>query len=129
MAKLANKVVIITGGSGAIGSATAKLFLTEGAKIVLVDINEEALKKVVSDLDSPDVSYVAGDVSVASDVQNYVGHTVDRFGKIDVFFNNAGIEGIVKPITEYPEEAFDKLIGVNVKGTWLGIKYVLPEMN
>lgn len=54
---------------------------------------------------------------------------MDTFGKIDVFFNNAGIEGVVKPITEYPEEVFDKLIAVNVKGVWLGIKYVLPEMN
>jgi len=129
MAKLANKVAIITGGSGAIGSTTAKLFLEEGAKVVLVDINEEALEKVASELDSPDVSYVAADVSKSSDVQKYVQHAVSKFGKVDVFFNNAGIEGVVKPITEYPEDAFDKLIGVNVKGVWLGIKYVLPEMN
>lgn len=54
---------------------------------------------------------------------------MDTFGKKDVFFNNAGIEAVVKPITEYPEEVFDKLIAVNVKGVWLGIKYVLPEMN
>jgi len=129
MARLTNKVAIITGGSGAIGSTTAKLFLEEGAKVVLVDINEEALKKVVSELDSPDVTYVMADVSKSSDVQQYVRYAVSQFGKIDVFFNNAGIEGIVKPITEYPEEAFDKLLSINVKGVWLGIKYVLPEMN
>lgn len=129
MAKLADKVAVITGGSGAIGSTTAKLFLNEGAKVVLVDINEEALSKVASELNSPNVSYVAADVTKATDVQKYVKHTVDTFGKIDVFFNNAGIEGVVKPITEYPEEVFDKLIAVNVKGVWLGIKYVLPEMN
>jgi len=129
MARLANKVAIVTGGSGAIGSTTAKLFLDEGAKVVLVDINGEALEKVASELNSPNVSYVAADVSKAVDVQGYVQHAVSTFGKIDVFFNNAGIEGVVKPITEYPEDAFDKLIGVNVKGVWLGMKYVLPEMN
>jgi len=129
MAKLANKVAVITGGSGAIGSATAKLFLNEGAKVVLVDINEDALQKVASEMGSPNVSFVAADVTKANDVQNYVEHTLKTFGKIDVFFNNAGIEGVVKPIAEYPEEAFDKLISVNIKGVWLGLKYVLPEMN
>lgn len=129
MAKLANKVAVITGGSGAIGATTAQLFLNEGAKVVLVDINEEALHKVASELDNQNVSYIAADVTKATDVQKYVRHTVDTFGKIDVFFNNAGIEGVVKPIAEYPEEVFDKLIAVNVKGVWLGIKYVLPEMN
>lgn len=129
MGKLANKVAVITGGSGAIGVTTAQLFLEEGARVVIVDINEEALKKAVAELNSPDVSYVTADVSRAADVQKYVQHTVNTFGKIDIFFNNAGIEGVVKPITEYPEEAFDKVIAVNVKGVWLGMKYVLPEMN
>lgn len=129
MAKLTNKVAVITGGSGAIGSTTAKLFLSEGAKVVLVDINKEALDKVASDLNSPNLSYIAADVTKAADVQKYVQHTVDTFGKIDVFFNNAGIEGVVKPIEEFPEEVFDKVIAVNVKGAWLGLKYVLPQMN
>ena len=129
MTKLTNKVTVITGGSGAIGSATAKLFLDEGAKVVLVDINESALSKVASELNSPNVSFVAADVTKASDVQKYVQHTVNTFGKIDVFFNNAGIEGIVAPLTEYPEDAFDKVINVNLKGVWLGLKYVLPQMN
>src|SRR5690606_15310518 len=82
-----------------------------------------------SEMGSPNVSFVAADVTKANDVQNYVEHTLKTFGKIDVFFNNAGIEGVVKPIAEYPEEAFDKLISVNIKGVWLGLKYVLPEMN
>ena len=129
MAKLTNKVAVITGGSGAIGSTTAKLFLSEGAKVVLVDINKEALDKVASDLNSPNLSYIVADVTKAADVQKYVQHTVDTFGKIDVFFNNAGIEGVVKPIEEFPEEVFDKVMAVNVKGAWLGLKYVLPQMN
>lgn len=129
MKKLESKVAVITGGSGAIGSTSAKRFLSEGAKVVIVDINEEALKKVASELNSPHLSFIQADVSKAADVQKYVQHTVNTFGKIDVFFNNAGIEGVVKPITEYPEEEFDRLFSINVKGVWLGIKYVLPQMN
>ncbi|PPL02318.1 SDR family NAD(P)-dependent oxidoreductase [Parapedobacter indicus] len=129
MAKLEGKVAVITGGSGAIGSTTAKLFLEEGAKVVLVDINEQALSEVASELNSDRISYVTADVTKADDVQKYVQHTVNTFGKIDVFFNNAGVEGAVKPIEEYPEDVFDKLIAVNVKGVWLGLKYVLSEMN
>lgn len=129
MTKLANKVAVITGGSGAIGAATAKLFLEEGAKVVLVDINEDALKATASELGSENVSFVAANVTKSADVQKYVAHAVNTFRKIDIFFNNAGVEGVVKPVSEYSEEEFDKVIGVNVKGVWLGIKYVLPEMN
>lgn len=128
MKRLDNKVAIITGGAGSIGQTTAKLFLDEGARVMLVDLNENALKKVVDEVGSKNVSYVAADVTKSSDVQKYVSETEKAFGKIDVFFNNAGIEGVVKPITEYPEEVFDKVIAVNVKGTWLGVKYVLPKM-
>lgn len=129
MKKLENKVAVITGGSGAIGSTTAKLFLQEGAKVVLVDINEEALNNTKSSLDSENVSIFKADVTKAEEVQGYVNHTVETFGKIDIFFNNAGVEGIVKPIIEYPEEEFDKVININIKGVWLGMKYVLPQMN
>lgn len=129
MARLDGKVAVITGGSGAIGSTTAKLFLKEGAKVVLVDINEEALSKTAAELGSSDVSYIAADVTKADDVQKYVQHTVKTFGKIDVFFNNAGVEGVVQPIEDYPEDVYDKVMAVNVKGVWLGAKYVLPEMN
>lgn len=129
MKKLENKVAVITGGSGAIGSTTAKLFLQEGAKVVLVDINEEALNNTKSLLDSENVSIFKANVTNAEEVQGYVNHTVETFGKIDIFFNNAGVEGIVKPITEYPEEEFDKVININIKGVWLGMKYVLPQMN
>jgi len=129
MKKFENKVVLITGGAGGIGMAAAKNFLKEGAKVMIVDLKEDRLKEVVAELDSSDVGYVAADVSRAEDVQNYVRNTVDKFGKIDVFFNNAGIEGVVKPTEEYPEEVFDKVIAVNVKGVWLGMKYVIPVMN
>jgi NAD(P)-dependent dehydrogenase (short-subunit alcohol dehydrogenase family) len=129
MKQLENKVAIITGGAGSIGKTTAKLFLEEGAKVLLVDLNENQLKEVVKDLGSKNVAYCVADVSKAIEVEGYVNEAVKLFGKIDVFFNNAGIEGVVKPIVDYPEDVFDKVIAVNVKGIWLGNKYVLPKMN
>lgn len=129
MKKLENKVAIITGGAGSIGMTTAKLFLEEGAKVLLVDLEEEPLKKAVTELGGKAVQYCVADVTKSADVQRYVDTAVKAFGKIDVFFNNAGIEGTVKPIVDYPEEMFDKVIAVNVRGVWLGNKYVLPHMN
>lgn len=129
MKQLENKVAIITGGAGSIGKTTAKLFLKEGAKVLLVDIDETQLKEVANDLGSKNVAFYVADVSKAIEVEGYVNEAVKLFGKIDVFFNNAGIEGVVKPIADYPEDVFDKVIAVNVKGIWLGSKYVLPQMN
>jgi NAD(P)-dependent dehydrogenase (short-subunit alcohol dehydrogenase family) len=128
MKKLESKVAIITGAAGSIGKITAKLFLEEGAKVMVVDLDEESLKTIVKELNSEHVKYCIADVSKAVDVEKYVNETVELFGKIDVFFNNAGIEGDIKPIIDYPEEIFDKVISVNVKGIWLGNKYVLPQM-
>src|SRR5690606_26368541 len=129
MEKLKDKVAVITGGSGAIGSRVAQLFLSEGAKVVLVDINGDSLEQVAKEIGNNNLSYMAADVTKASEVAGYVKHTVDTFGKIDVFFNNAGIEGVVKPVTEDPEDIFDRWMAVNVKGVWLGMKYVIPAMN
>lgn len=128
MKKLENKVAVITGGAGSIGKITATLFLEEGAKVLLVDINEASLKKTVEELGGKNIAYCVADVSNSEDVQRYVAQAVEAFGKIDVFFNNAGIEGVVKPLVDYPEEMFDKVMAVNVKGAWLGNKYVLPQM-
>ena len=129
MRKLENKVAIITGGSGSIGKTTAKLFLEEGAAVMLVDLNEDVLKKAVHELNSAEVKYCVADVSKSHDVEHYIAETVKQFGKIDVFFNNAGIEGVVKPLVDYPEDVFDKVLSVNVKGIWLGNKYAIPQMN
>lgn len=129
MKQLENKVAIITGGAGSIGKTTAKLFLDEGAKVMLVDLNEAILKQTLAELDHKNAAYCVADVSKTADVERYVKETVNQFGKIDVFFNNAGIEGVVMPIVDYPEDVFDKVIAVNVKGIWLGNKYTLPQMN
>lgn len=127
--KLQDKVAIITGGAGSIGMATARLFLENGAKVMLVDLFEESLKNAITNLNSENVKYCAADVSKLEDIRNYVNETVKQFGKIDVFFNNAGIEGVVKPLVDYPEDVFDKIVDINIKGVYLGNKYVLPHMN
>ena len=124
-----NKVAIITGGSGGIGKATAKLFLAEGAKVMLVGRTERKLKNAVKELDSPNVLYSVADVSKAEDTKNYTDEALSKFGKIDVYFSNAGVEGVIKPIAEYPEEEFDKVIAINLKGVWLGCQFVIPKMS
>jgi NAD(P)-dependent dehydrogenase (short-subunit alcohol dehydrogenase family) len=128
MKKLENKVAIITGASGSIGKITAQLFVEEGAKVVLVDLEEESLKTFAKEFNNENVKYCVADVSKATDVERYVNETTKWFGKIDIFFNNAGIEGAIKPIIDYPEETFDEVIAVNVKGAWLGNKFTLPQM-
>lgn len=129
MKKFAEKVVVITGGAGEIGVTTAKRFLEGGAKVVIVDLDENKLKESSDRLGSENLAYFAADVTKADEVKNYVDFTVEKFGKIDVFFNNAGIEGVVQPTDQYPEDVFDQVIAVNVKGVWLGMKYVIPQMN
>ena len=129
MKRLENKVALITGGAGSIGKITARLFLDEGAKVVLVDLKDDALQKAAEELGSENVLTCAANVTRSEDVKNYVARAVEAFGKIDVFFNNAGIEGVVKPIIEYPNEKFDQVMAVNVRGVWLGCKYALPQMN
>ena len=100
MKTLENKVILITGGSGGIGKATAKLFLAEGAKVMLVDRGEDKLKATAKELNSENLAYCNADVSKAENVQNYTKATLSKFGGIDVFFNNAGIEGYKIPTKE-----------------------------
>jgi 3alpha(or 20beta)-hydroxysteroid dehydrogenase len=129
MARLDGKVAVITGGAGGIGKVTAETFLKEGAKVVLVDLFEESLNNAKAELNKYDeILTVQADVSNETDVENYVKAAVEHFGKIDIFFNNAGIEGKVAPIVEQKTEDFDKVIAVNVRGVFLGLKYVIPVM-
>ncbi len=128
MKKLENKTVLITGGAGGIGKAATKKFIAEGARVMIIDLYEDDLKKVQEEFDSDNVYSVAADVSKTEDVKKYAQKAKDIFGKVDVFFNNAGIEGQVKPIVDYPVEEFDKVMAVNVRGVWLGMKFIIPLM-
>lgn len=129
MQRLKDKIALITGGAAGIGLETARLFVKEGARVALVDLREEDLKKAAESLGAAaDVLTVAADVSSPDDAARYVRETVERFGRIDIFFNNAGIEGKVAPLTEQKIEDFDRVIAVNVRGSFLGLQHVLRVM-
>ena len=124
------KVVLITGGAGGIGKATALLFLEKGAHVVLVDLKEEALAVACKDLQqyANQLYTISADVTNEQDVENYVRETVERYGKVDVFFNNAGISGPFAMIKDLDKEQFDLLLNINVTGVFLGLKYVIRQM-
>jgi NAD(P)-dependent dehydrogenase (short-subunit alcohol dehydrogenase family) len=129
MNRLKDKIALITGGAAGIGLETARLFLSEGARVALVDLDKADLTKAADSLGGgDDVLTIAADVSTVKDSARYVEQTVARFGRIDVFFNNAGIEGKVAPLTEQKIEDFDRVIAVNVRGSFLGLQHVLPVM-
>ena len=130
MALLDGKVCVITGGAGSLGLASARLFLAEGGKVMLVDLRQADLERARGELgSSANADIVAADVSDAAATRAYMERTVERFGKIDVLFSNAGNQGPVVPVTQYPEDQFDALIAVHVRGAFLACKYGLPRMN
>ena len=127
--RLDGKVAVVTGAAGVIGSATVGLLAERGARIVAVDRRRTDLETAIDGLPaSAQALAVTADVTDETEVTDYVRAAVDRFGTIDVFYNNAGVEGEVKPITEYSLEAFRRVIDVNVIGVFLGLKHVLPVM-
>lgn len=124
------KVALITGAGNGIGRAAAIGFAMRGAKVVVVDRDEaagEATTGIVRQ-QGGDALFVAADVTQSGDVRNYVKLALDRYGAIDCFFNNAGIEGAVAPTHQYDEDMFDRVMAVNVKGVFLGLRHVLPVM-
>jgi NAD(P)-dependent dehydrogenase (short-subunit alcohol dehydrogenase family) len=127
--RLDGKVAVVTGAAGVIGTATLQLLAERGARLVAVDRREADLKAAIKDLPaSAQALAIAADVTDEDEVKGYVRAAVDKFGSIDVFYNNAGVEGDIKPITEYSLESFRKVIDVNVVGVFLGLKHVLPVM-
>lgn len=128
MPRLKDKVAVITGGAGGIGKATADLFVREGAKVLLVDLNPAALEKAAADRDPKKVATCTADVSRPEDAKRYINEAIKRFGRLDTIFSNAGTEGTVAPIVDYPLESFDRVIAVNVRGVWLGLQYGIPAL-
>jgi NAD(P)-dependent dehydrogenase (short-subunit alcohol dehydrogenase family) len=128
--QMQGKVCVVTGGAGSIGAASAKLLLQEGAKLMLTDLQEAALKKTAAAIGGGDnVAWCAADVTKSDQVKNAISSTVARFGKIDVLFSNAGNFGTVAPIADYPEDVFDSVLAVHVRGAFLCAKHAVPQMN
>ena len=128
---LQGKVAIITGGNSGIGKATAILFAAEGAKTIVSARRVEEGEDVVNEiLKSGGVAtFVQADVSKSTDVKALIDKAVSLYGRIDCLFNNAGISGNPgTPITELDEAEWDQVININLKGVWLGMKYVIPVM-
>ncbi|MGW0038754.1 SDR family NAD(P)-dependent oxidoreductase [Gordonia sp. NPDC003376] len=125
-----NKTVLITGAAGGIGSAAVSIFAKAGANLVLVDLATPALRRLADELglDPGRTELIAADVSSEDQVRRYVAGARDRFGRIDVFFNNAGVEGATGALVDTTEETLDRILNVNVKGHFFGLKHVIAAM-
>jgi len=127
--RLDGKVAVVTGAAGVIGTATMLLLAERGARIVAVDRKPQELQAAVKDLPaSAQALAITADVTDEDEVAAYVRATTDKFGAIDVFYNNAGIEGDIAPIVKYSLAAFRRVLDVNVVGVFLGMKHVMPVM-
>lgn len=130
MDRFEGKVAIVTGAAGGIGRAAAIRFASEGASVVLVDRDDGQLGETVDAIGpaSGGTHSVTADVTRSDEVARYVEAATSTFGGVDILFNNAGIEGVVAPLEQYPEEVFDQVLAVNLKGVWLGMRHVAEAM-
>ena len=128
--KLADRVAIVTGGGSGIGAASALAFAREGARVLVADLNEAAAKTTVEAIERGGGQGMAlrCDVTRADDNQRAVEQSVAAWGRLDVFFANAGVPQWKTDVEAVEEPDFDRIMGVNVKGVWLGAKYALPVM-
>jgi NAD(P)-dependent dehydrogenase (short-subunit alcohol dehydrogenase family) len=127
--RMAGKVALITGGAGSIGLASARAFLAEGASVVIVDLDlDQALPQAAAGLGSDAVAWMAADVTSSDQVRAAVALAVERFGGLDVAFANAGVFGVVAPVAEYPEDVFERVMAVNVLGSFHVAKHALAVM-
>ncbi|MFQ5933325.1 MAG: SDR family oxidoreductase [Dehalococcoidia bacterium] len=124
------KVALVTGGSGGIGRATSLAYAEEGAKVVVADVLVENGQETVRMIEDSggEATFVEADVSKAAEVEAMVDKVVEAYGRIDFAYNNAGIEGVLVYTHEYPEQMWDKVIDINLKGVWLCMKYEVPYM-
>jgi len=126
--RLANKVALITGGAGSIGLATARAFVAEGARVMLVDLAETDVNSAAASLGDEAAVAMSADVTNSDEVERAVTATVERFGGLDVAFANAGVFGTVAPVAEYPVDVFERVMAVNVIGSFLVAKHALAVM-
>lgn len=126
--RLKDKTAVITGGAGNIGLATARRFLGEGARVLIIDRGEKRVSEALRELSSNDAHGFDADVTEAAQSAAYAAEAKKLFGEADIFFNNAGIAGAVAPIVAHADEDFDRTIAVNVRGVFLGLKHMLPVM-
>jgi NAD(P)-dependent dehydrogenase (short-subunit alcohol dehydrogenase family) len=124
------KVALVTGAAGGIGRVTALAFAASGAAVVVADIDDQAGARVAEEIADGGgrAAFVRTDVSRSADVQAMVASAVDRFGRIDAAFNNAGIELESKPTAECDEDTFDRIVDINLKGVWLCLKHEIAQM-
>lgn len=127
MGRLDGKVAIITGATSGMGRAAAELFAQEGAKVVAVGTREDRLQ-ALRDLQNPAIAPIKGDVSSAADWEKIVQFAVEHFGKINVLVNNAGLSLGPHGVMDTTEEEWDRIMNVDLKGCWLGMKAVIPEL-
>lgn len=130
MTSMSGKVALVTGASSGIGRATAEAFVAKGARVALAARREDELAGLVSELEAQGgvATFVRSDVSAAKDVERMVEHTIETFGRLDYAVNNAGIEGQLSGITDLPEEEWDRILDINLKGTFLCMKYEARAM-
>ncbi|ODU08668.1 MAG: short-chain dehydrogenase [Rubrivivax sp. SCN 71-131] len=128
MTKLEQRHALITGGAGSIGLATARLFCEHGARVTLTDLPGAALDAARAALGAGQALALAHDVTRSDEWQRVVREAVARFGPIDVLFSNAGNSGVMAPVVDYPEDVFDRVIAVHVRGAFLACKHGLPAM-
>ncbi|MHB1417246.1 MAG: SDR family NAD(P)-dependent oxidoreductase [Chloroflexota bacterium] len=128
--RFAGKTVLITGAASGIGKATATAFAREGAKVVIADVNERSGEQLVREIENTGGQsiFVTADVSKAADVRRLVETAVQRFGRLDIAVNNAGIEGLQAPTAQVREEDFDHLVSIDLKGVYLGLRFEIAEM-
>src|SRR5260370_6149509 len=123
------KNIIVTGASGDLGTAITRRLITQGGNVLAVGSDVAGLSSLAAKVSGPGVlETLVGDVSDAAQVLGYATRAFELWGQVDGFVNNAGIQTQVRPIVEFPEDEFDRVMAVNVRGVFLGMKYVLPRM-